>query len=62
MSVCRILVAPAYYAFVIGKNRAALKDFYVSVANESPVPVLLYNVRFAYSTALDWRNTDLQAS
>jgi 4-hydroxy-2-oxoglutarate aldolase len=40
----RIMVAPAYFSSVYGKNRAALKDFFTSVADGSPLPVFLYNV------------------
>ncbi|KAJ9613884.1 hypothetical protein H2200_002020 [Cladophialophora chaetospira] len=42
-----IVVAPAYYAFVFGKDKAALKDFFASVADASPVPVMVYNIPFA---------------
>jgi dihydrodipicolinate synthase/N-acetylneuraminate lyase len=41
---CRIVVAPAYYAFVYGKDKNALKEFFVSIADESPLPLLIYNV------------------
>ncbi|OQU94101.1 Fungal Zn2-Cys6 binuclear cluster domain-containing protein [Cladophialophora immunda] len=42
-----IVVAPAYYAFVFGRDKATLKEFFVSVADASPVPVMLYNIPFA---------------
>ncbi|KIW12259.1 hypothetical protein PV08_09535 [Exophiala spinifera] len=42
-----IVVAPAYYAFVFGRDKTALKEFFVSVADASPVPVMLYNIPFA---------------
>ncbi len=40
----RIVVAPGYYSFVFGKDKQALKEFFIAVADASPVPVLLYNV------------------
>jgi dihydrodipicolinate synthase/N-acetylneuraminate lyase len=40
----RIVVAPAYYAFVYGKDKNALKEFFTSIADESPLPLLIYNV------------------
>jgi 4-hydroxy-2-oxoglutarate aldolase len=40
----RIVVAPAYYAFVYGKDKSALKGFFISIADESPLPLLIYNV------------------
>ncbi|KAJ5611476.1 dihydrodipicolinate synthetase [Penicillium herquei] len=42
-----IVVAPAYFAFVYGKDKAAIKFFFVSIADDSPIPVLIYNIPFA---------------
>ncbi|OAQ77902.1 dihydrodipicolinate synthetase family domain-containing protein [Purpureocillium lilacinum] len=42
-----IVVASAYFAFVYGKDKAAVASFFTSVADESPLPVLIYNIPFA---------------
>ncbi|KAH8816077.1 hypothetical protein F5884DRAFT_872584 [Xylogone sp. PMI_703] len=43
-----VLVVPtSYYAFVMGKNREALSTFFKTIADRSPIPVLLYNIPFA---------------
>lgn len=34
-----IVIAPGYFAFAMGKNKAALKDFFVEVIENSPIPV-----------------------
>lgn len=36
-----IVIAPGYFAFAYGKNRAALKDYFVEVIEKSPIPVRL---------------------
>ena len=46
----RIVVAPAYFAFVYGKDKSATKSFFTSIADESPLPVLIYNVRCTTNT------------
>ena len=38
-----ILIAPGYFAFAIGKNRQALKEFFTEVMDKSPIPVMIYN-------------------
>ncbi|KAK4699291.1 4-hydroxy-2-oxoglutarate aldolase, partial [Phenoliferia sp. Uapishka_3] len=38
-----ILIAPGYFAFAMGKNRGALKDFFTEVMDKSPIPVMIYN-------------------
>ncbi|KAL8279754.1 hypothetical protein RQP46_007849 [Phenoliferia psychrophenolica] len=38
-----ILIAPGYFAFAMGKNRQALKEFFVEVLDKSPIPVMIYN-------------------
>lgn len=38
-----IVIAPGYFAFAMGKNTAALKDFFVEVIEASPIPVMIYN-------------------
>lgn len=40
-----VVVAPTYFAFVYGKDKAAVRKFFTSVADESPLPVMIYNVR-----------------
>jgi 4-hydroxy-2-oxoglutarate aldolase len=42
-----VVVAPAYYSFVYSKNRLALKAFFETIADASPVPLFLYNIPFA---------------
>ncbi|KAG8625964.1 hypothetical protein KVT40_006365 [Elsinoe batatas] len=42
-----IVVAPAYFAFAYGKNREAVKDFFTSIADDSELPVMIYNIPFA---------------
>ncbi|KAM0756083.1 dihydrodipicolinate synthase [Meredithblackwellia eburnea MCA 4105] len=38
-----IVIAPGYFSFAIGKNRAALKAFFIDVLDKSPIPVMIYN-------------------
>lgn len=38
-----MVIPPGYYAGVLAKDRAALKKFFVDIANASPLPVILYN-------------------
>lgn len=38
-----IVILPGYFAGAIGRDRAAIKQFFTQVADASPVPVLLYN-------------------
>ncbi|KAF2104990.1 aldolase [Rhizodiscina lignyota] len=42
-----VVVAPSYFAFAYGKNKSALKNFFESLADRSPIPLLLYNIPFA---------------
>ncbi|KAL1851646.1 hypothetical protein VTK73DRAFT_9392 [Phialemonium thermophilum] len=42
-----IVVAPAYFAFVYGKDRVGVQNFFTAVADDSPLPVLIYNIPFA---------------
>jgi len=39
-----VVVAPSYFAFVYGKDKTAVRKFFISVADESLLPVLIYNV------------------
>ncbi|KAK9234099.1 hypothetical protein V1525DRAFT_383976 [Lipomyces kononenkoae] len=38
-----IVIAPGYFAFAIGRDRNALKEFFITVFDESPIPVMIYN-------------------
>lgn len=38
-----IVIFPGYFAFAMGKNRAALKKYFVDVLDNSPLPVMIYN-------------------
>ena len=38
-----IVVAPGYFASVLATNQTALKGFFTEVAEESPIPVIIYN-------------------
>lgn len=38
-----IVILPGYFAGAIGRDRAAILQFFTKVADASPVPVLLYN-------------------
>ncbi|KAI0247965.1 dihydrodipicolinate synthetase [Lactifluus subvellereus] len=38
-----IVITPGYFGGVLANHRRALKEFFVEVANGSPVPVLIYN-------------------
>lgn len=36
-----IVITPGYFAFVMGKDRQAIKDFFLEVADGSPLPVMI---------------------
>ncbi|KAI0263344.1 dihydrodipicolinate synthetase [Gloeopeniophorella convolvens] len=38
-----IVITPGYFAGVLANHRAALRAFFVEVAEKSPIPVLVYN-------------------
>lgn len=38
-----IVIHPGYFAFAMGKNRQAVKDYFTSVLDKSPLPVMIYN-------------------
>jgi 4-hydroxy-2-oxoglutarate aldolase len=38
-----IVIASGYFEGVLANNRAALKAFWVEVAEKSPIPVMIYN-------------------
>ncbi|KAL8277828.1 hypothetical protein RQP46_009811 [Phenoliferia psychrophenolica] len=44
-----ILIAPGYFAFAMGKDRKALREFFVEVLDHSPIPVMIYNFPAAAS-------------
>lgn len=41
-----IVIASGYFAGVLAGNKAALKAFFLEVAEKSPIPVLIYNCAF----------------
>jgi 4-hydroxy-2-oxoglutarate aldolase len=38
-----IVITPGYFASALATNRTALKDFFIEVAEKSPIPVIIYN-------------------
>ncbi|WVQ84667.1 hypothetical protein IAT38_006822 [Cryptococcus sp. DSM 104549] len=38
-----IVITPGYFAFMMGRDREAIKDFFKKVFDESPIPVMIYN-------------------
>lgn len=38
-----IVILPGYFAGGLGKDRAAMKQFFTAVADKSPIPVMVYN-------------------
>jgi 4-hydroxy-2-oxoglutarate aldolase len=38
-----IVICPGYFAFAMGSNRKAIKDFFVEVLDYSVLPVMIYN-------------------
>ncbi|KAK8853287.1 hypothetical protein IAR55_003991 [Kwoniella newhampshirensis] len=38
-----IVITPGYFAFMMGKDREAIKAFFRKVFDESPIPVMIYN-------------------
>ncbi|PWY98006.1 aldolase [Testicularia cyperi] len=38
-----IVILPGYFAGAIGKDRAAIKQFFHATADASPIPIMLYN-------------------
>ncbi|EPQ27852.1 uncharacterized protein PFL1_04596 [Pseudozyma flocculosa PF-1] len=38
-----IVITPGYFAGALTNNRAAIKEFFVAVADASPIPVMMYN-------------------
>lgn len=41
-----IVIASGYFAGALANNRAALKAFFVEVAQKSPIPVMIYNCMY----------------
>ena len=41
-----IVITPGYFASVLATNRKALKAFFTEVADNSPIPVIIYNCWF----------------
>ncbi|WVO18523.1 hypothetical protein L204_106242 [Cryptococcus depauperatus] len=38
-----IVITPGYFSFAMGRDRKAIKDFFIKVFDESPIPVMIYN-------------------
>lgn len=38
-----IVICPGYFAFAMGANKGAVKDFFVEVLDKSELPVMIYN-------------------
>ncbi|WWD19716.1 hypothetical protein CI109_104180 [Kwoniella shandongensis] len=38
-----IVITPGYFAFMMGRDREAIKAFFRKVFDESPIPVMIYN-------------------
>jgi len=38
-----IVIFPGYFAFAMGKNRAALKAYFMKVLDNSKIPIMIYN-------------------
>ncbi|WVR00115.1 hypothetical protein IAU59_007257 [Kwoniella sp. CBS 9459] len=38
-----IVITPGYFAFMMGRDRKAIKDFFKKVFDNSPIPVMIYN-------------------
>ncbi|TYJ57923.1 hypothetical protein B9479_001278 [Cryptococcus floricola] len=38
-----IVITPGYFSFAMGRDRQAIKDFFIKVFDESPIPVMIYN-------------------
>lgn len=36
-----IVITPGYFAFVMGKDRKAIADFFIEVADKSPLPIMI---------------------
>lgn len=46
-----IVIASGYYAGVLAGNKPALKAYWTEVAEKSPLPVMIYNCPFFYSSS-----------
>lgn len=38
-----IVICPGYFAFAMGRDRAAILAFFNKVMDDSPIPVMIYN-------------------
>ena len=38
-----IVIHPCYFAFAMGRDTQAIYDFFIEVADASPLPVMVYN-------------------
>lgn len=51
-----IVITPGYFAFVMGKDRKAIADFFIEVADNSPLPIMIVSSRFS---SLSWARFSL---
>lgn len=54
-----IVICPGYFSFAMGRDRAAIIDFFNKVMDESPIPVMIYNFPGAAS-GIDLNSDELQ--
>lgn len=38
-----IVITPGYFAFAMGRDKGAVRDFFLEVLEESVLPVMIYN-------------------
>jgi 4-hydroxy-2-oxoglutarate aldolase len=43
-----IVIASGYFSGALANNKTALKNFWVEVSQNSPIPVMIYNCVFSY--------------
>lgn len=55
-----IVITPGYFAFAMGRDREAIKDFFYKVFDESPIPVMVYNFPGAAS-GIDLNSDEINA-
>lgn len=53
-----IVIASGYFAGVLANDKKALHDFFWEVAEQSPIPVLIYNCECCGSRKLVWFETE----
>lgn len=38
-----IVISPGYFAFAMGRDKVALKAYFMEVLDKSPIPIMIYN-------------------